>query len=197
MTTVVGDVIPKVGPFTDTATVKAVQDALTARGFKPTLGSDGIWGKYTQEALRSWQYESGLEVTGVIDYGVLLALGIPAPGAAASAATTTAEAVRAKAVADATAKERAKVDADRAAAAVDVAKTKVATAPTPQAKQTAERELGAAQQKLEVAQAAVVPAGLSWWQYALIGLGTAAIGVGAWSLTGSGKGKRKGRGRRR
>jgi peptidoglycan hydrolase-like protein with peptidoglycan-binding domain len=73
--------IPSVGQtYTDSVTVRAVQTALQSKGFSP--GSiDGKYGPKTAAAIKKMQSAAGIPQTGVIDYGVLMALGvsIPAP----------------------------------------------------------------------------------------------------------------------
>lgn len=192
---IIGDnVVPTVGTnYTDKATVLAVQKALTAKGFAPKKGNDGVWGPDTKETLQSWQYETGQAVTGVIDYGVLLALGVPAPGTAATAASASA----ASTLADATRRAHAAVPSDvdevqkqAAQQAVAAAKTRVATAATPQAQQVAKQQLAVAEQHLE----AVAPSsfltrpvlGQPLWLLLVGGVGVLAVGVGAYAmLTGT------------
>ena len=76
-----GDVtsIPKAGiTYTDEPTVRAVQTALKDKGFDPGT-IDGIYGPKTQRAIKAMQSAAGTAQTGVIDYSVLMALGISAP----------------------------------------------------------------------------------------------------------------------
>lgn len=81
------DTIPSVSPdsgYTDSATVLAVQMALQAKGFSP--GSlDGIMGPKTAAAIKRMQSSAGIPQTGVIDYGVLSALGVSAGASSAPA----------------------------------------------------------------------------------------------------------------
>jgi peptidoglycan hydrolase-like protein with peptidoglycan-binding domain len=76
-----GDVtsIPKAGvTYTDAPTVRAVQKALKAQGFDPGT-IDGIYGPKTAAAIRSMQLAASQPQTGIIDYSVLMALGVSAP----------------------------------------------------------------------------------------------------------------------
>jgi peptidoglycan hydrolase-like protein with peptidoglycan-binding domain len=73
------DVVPKAGAvYTDYDTVLAVQKALKAKGFDPKE-IDGRMGPDTAGAIRAMQAALGVPQTGVIDYGVLMALGVQAP----------------------------------------------------------------------------------------------------------------------
>lgn len=190
---VIGDVtIPTVGQnYTDKATVLAVQKALTAKGFAPKKGNDGVWGPDTKETLTSWQYETGQAVTGAIDYGVLMALGVPAPGTAGAFASASA----ASALADATQRSHAYAPSDvdeaqkqQAQQLVAAAKARVASATTPQAKQVATQQLAVAEKHLEtVAPSSFLTKevlGQPLWLVAVGVLGLAAVGVGIYSLTG-------------
>lgn len=78
------DTIPSAGAtYADSATTLAVQTALKTKGYDP--GSlDGIYGPKTSAAIKSMQSAAGIPQTGVIDYGVLMALGIPVPPASSS-----------------------------------------------------------------------------------------------------------------
>lgn len=84
------NVIPKAETYTDHDTVLAVQRALKAKGYD--LGStgpnhdglDGEFGPHTSAAIKKFQSASGIPETGVVDYGVLLALGISPPSNASS-----------------------------------------------------------------------------------------------------------------
>lgn len=89
-----GDVtIPKAGiTYTDAETVRAVQTALKEQGFNPGT-IDGVFGPKTSAAIKAMQAARGGGQTGVIDYGVLAALGVQAPsGSSASAAPSTSSA---------------------------------------------------------------------------------------------------------
>lgn len=73
--------IPSVGQtYTDSVTVRAVQTALKSKGFDPGT-IDGKYGPHTEAAIKKMQLSASMPQTGVIDYGVLMALGvsIPAP----------------------------------------------------------------------------------------------------------------------
>jgi len=86
-----GDVtIPKAGiTYTDEPTVRAVQNALKAKGFDPGT-IDGVFGPKTSAAISAMQSAAGMGQTGVIDYGVLAALGVEAPqGGQATKSTAT------------------------------------------------------------------------------------------------------------
>lgn len=75
------DTIPSAGvTYTDKPTVLAVQKALLTKGFKlPKYGADGNFGDETATAIRAMQSAAGIPQTGVIDSGVLVALGVSAP----------------------------------------------------------------------------------------------------------------------
>lgn len=75
----IGDNIPSAGATynNDPATVLAVQTALKAHGFDPGP-LDGEYGPKTKKAIEAMQTAVGLEKTGVIDYGVLMALKVTA-----------------------------------------------------------------------------------------------------------------------
>ncbi len=62
------------------AEVKAVQEALNQHGFK--LEADGVMGRATKKALKKFQKENGLKVTGKIDEPTKEKLGIGAKPAA-------------------------------------------------------------------------------------------------------------------
>jgi peptidoglycan hydrolase-like protein with peptidoglycan-binding domain len=55
-------------------TVKAVQEALDKEGYK--LKADGLMGKHTRNALKSYRKKNGLKVTGKIDEATLAKLGV-------------------------------------------------------------------------------------------------------------------------
>ncbi len=203
-TIISGDVtIPTVAPssssgYRDKATVLAVQTALKAKGFNPGP-LDGIYGPKTAAAIKA----SGASSAGIIDYGVLAALGVQAPGtsgamASAQAASTLADATQAAhagAGLDDT-KNDAQVEAQvqAARAAVDTAKVKVAAAATPQAAQVAKQQLAVAEQHL----ASVEPSSnflmknvgvinRPLWQVLLGGLGLAVATTGVVLLVGGRK----------
>ena len=83
------DTIPSVSPasgYTDSATVLAVQTALQSKGFSPgTL--DGVFGPKTSAAIKAMQSASSIPQTGVIDSGVLMALGVSAPSGSSSSSS--------------------------------------------------------------------------------------------------------------
>jgi peptidoglycan hydrolase-like protein with peptidoglycan-binding domain len=54
--------------------VKAVQEALNKQGYK--LKVDGLMGKHTQNALKSYQKKNGLKVTGKTDKATLAKLNV-------------------------------------------------------------------------------------------------------------------------
>ncbi|HVO22492.1 MAG TPA: peptidoglycan-binding domain-containing protein [Candidatus Margulisiibacteriota bacterium] len=73
------DVIPAAGQtYNDHATVLAVQTALKNKGYDPK-GLDGVFGPNTSKAIKAMQSDAGIPQTGVIDSGVLMALGVSAP----------------------------------------------------------------------------------------------------------------------
>jgi peptidoglycan hydrolase-like protein with peptidoglycan-binding domain len=55
-------------------TVKAVQEALDKEGYK--LKADGLMGKHTRNALKSYQKKHGLKVTGKMDEATLAKLNV-------------------------------------------------------------------------------------------------------------------------
>jgi peptidoglycan hydrolase-like protein with peptidoglycan-binding domain len=74
------DIIPKAGvTYTDKATVTAVQQVLLSRNYDPGI-IDGRYGTNTANAIKRMQADAGIPQTGVIDSGVLMALGISAKG---------------------------------------------------------------------------------------------------------------------
>lgn len=81
--------IPSAGAtYTDHDTVLAVQQALKDKGFDPGP-LDGIFGPKTAKAIRAMQATiPGVGQTGVIDYGVLMALQIPVPAATSSSSSS-------------------------------------------------------------------------------------------------------------
>lgn len=94
-------VIPKVGQtYHDAVTVTAVQKKLNEKGFGP-IKVDGIYGPETAGALKKMQAKYGLDQTGVVDYGALLALGVSAPPAVKVPAKSAASATSKPAVAPA------------------------------------------------------------------------------------------------
>jgi peptidoglycan hydrolase-like protein with peptidoglycan-binding domain len=73
--------------YTDTATVTAVQRGLLARGYKlPKYGADGNYGDETAAAIRKFQKDMGVAVTGKIDYYVAAAFKNVGAGVSATAA---------------------------------------------------------------------------------------------------------------
>lgn len=64
--------------YNDSATVFSVQTALKAKGFNPGA-IDGVYGPNTSKAIKAMQTAAGLPATGVVDYGVLMALGVTVP----------------------------------------------------------------------------------------------------------------------
>ena len=77
--------IPKAVSYTDEVTVLAVQGALRAKNYSVKL--DGLFGTETSKAIKKMQRDIGVGETGVIDYGVLNALGLPAPAYAPTVTT--------------------------------------------------------------------------------------------------------------
>ena len=65
------------------AQITQVQQALKAKGYDPGT-TDGVMGTQTQEALRKFQKENGLKVTGTVDAQTAKALGVSASGSAAT-----------------------------------------------------------------------------------------------------------------
>ena len=63
------------------AQITQVQQALKAKGYDPGT-TDGVMGTQTQEALRKFQKENGLKVTGTVDAQTAKALGVSASGSA-------------------------------------------------------------------------------------------------------------------
>ena len=99
----IGAEVPAAVSYTDYDTVLAVQKALKARGYDPGK-LDGLFGKNTSAAIKKMQKDLGVGQSGVCDYGVLMALKVPAPaytptvttaGRSASAAAKDADAVAA------------------------------------------------------------------------------------------------------
>lgn len=186
--------IPSAGvSYTDYDTVLAVQRALLAKGYKlPKYGADGDLGSETVSAIKAMQKDAGLSQTGVIDYGVLMALGVKAPsstptrstaGSSASAARKDVQAVAdnaAKAADDAEtafevqqAAAQVKAVAEQAApppppevqAKVAKAQAKAKAASTPAEVKEAKKELQEAAQEVQQA----VGAG-TWYERRVLGL---------------------------
>lgn len=61
--------------------ITQVQQALIIKGYDPGT-TDGLMGTQTQEALRKFQKENGLKVTGTVDAQTAKALGVSASGKA-------------------------------------------------------------------------------------------------------------------
>lgn len=61
--------------------VAAVQEALGAAGLAPQGGADGIFGRYTESAVRQFQTARDLPVTGTVDPSTAVALGLADWGA--------------------------------------------------------------------------------------------------------------------
>ncbi len=68
--------------YTDSNTVKAVQEALNAAGFDSGK-VDGLFGKKTSGAIRQYQEKNALTVTGEIDDDLLAAMKLSAGGVSA------------------------------------------------------------------------------------------------------------------
>lgn len=74
--------------YVDEATVKAVQEALIAKGYDlGETAADGVYNEVTAFAVSQLQTAEGLAETGVIDDDVLAALGVPIPVPPAPPAT--------------------------------------------------------------------------------------------------------------
>jgi len=84
----------------DNATVLKVQEELQAMGYNPGP-LDGIWGKKTKRALKRFQYESGLTVTGKIDRPTKERLGLIKPDKAVTEPTVAKEVTKPSAPKDA------------------------------------------------------------------------------------------------
>jgi peptidoglycan hydrolase-like protein with peptidoglycan-binding domain len=201
------DVIPSAGVvYTDSATILAVQKALKARHFDPGP-IDGVFGPMTAKAIRAMQSWLGVAQTGVIDYGVLMALQISAPDRSKVAADMSADAAADAAMAA----ERAKTPSDvQAAAQKAVAVAEAAQPPAPEAVAAAQKAQVAAKAATTPAQVAAVKEqvqtamviaqqppwygkvvlGRPLWQVGLVGLGFAAALTGAGFLIFSGPGRR-------
>lgn len=209
------DTAPKAVSYTDSDTVLAVQLALRLQGYDPGP-LDGIFGKKTSAAIKVMQKAAGIGQTGIVDYGVLNALKVPAPGytpststagSSASAAAQDAEAV----AASATTPAQVQAASQQVAAANAVAapppppevqeKVAKATAAAKAAKTPAEVQSAALQ--VQDAAKAVVSATSFWgsplwagaslnrWQGALVGVGVVAIGGGLIGLFTGGKKRRR------
>lgn len=74
------------------AGVQQLQERLTAAGFRPAGGADGIFGPATRSALIAFQESKGLPATGTVDAATAAALG--GATAAASTASTGQQAAR-------------------------------------------------------------------------------------------------------
>lgn len=158
--------IPTVQQYTDRNTVLRVQTALVSRGIN--VGAlDGVMGPKTAAGIRAWQKSAAIPETGVIDYGVLLGLGVPVPGAAPAQAAVQREFDAQEAY------RKAKATAPTAA-------------PTASARPTGEAPLVTLPSQLD--PAAPIDAGRPWWQYALVATAIGAIGYGGFLLV-----KKKGR----
>jgi peptidoglycan hydrolase-like protein with peptidoglycan-binding domain len=197
--------IPTAGAdYIDYKTVLAVQAALKAHGFNPgTL--DGKMGPNTAKAIRAMQSSISIPMTGVIDEGVIEALGVT-PGVLPPGVSAAAKAqVEAQAALDAaTAVEHAETPSDVQAAADQVVAAAPAQPPELKAAAVAAANKAKAAKtpaaveaaKTEVQQAAkqVVSATGPWygrnvpgvnrplWQVGLAGVGVFAIGGGLYSL---------------
>jgi len=152
---VVGADVPTEGAtYTDHDTVLAVQRALSAKGFDPGP-FDGLMGPKTSTAIKKMQAALGADQTGVIDYGVLLALGIPVPSNAPSSLSSLPSSGR-------PAKGWSQPQPDKMGPAV-----------TPDDSMTS----GSVQPSFFMRETPLW--GLKVWQAGLIGLGSLFVGIGA------------------
>ncbi len=190
------ETIPTAGAnYTDYKTVLAVQGALKAKGFDPKK-LDGKMGPNTAKAIRAMQVSAGIPQTGVIDEGVIMALGV-VPGVLPPGVTASAEAdVKAQVALDAaTAVEHAATPQDAQVASQQVVDAAPATPPelkqaaqaahaaiaqarTPAALQAAKQQVQVAAQNIAAAQAP------GWWSTPLwsgapVKRWQGAVGVGA------------------
>lgn len=131
--------IPTAGAdYTDAKTVAAVQAALVAKGYDlgdtgPNKdGVDGVFGPKTKAAIKKMQTDAGLDPTGKIDEGVIMALKVT-PGVLPPGVTLAGRAaVQAQVALDAaTAAEHADTPPSVQAAAQQVADVVAAAAPPP------------------------------------------------------------------
>ncbi len=181
MEDIFGDDIPSVGAtYTDKPTVTAVQTALAAKGYSPGK-IDGVYGPNTAAGIRAMQTAAGTPVTGTIDYGVLMALGVPAPGTAASFVA------KGEAAALQSASATAQVDALKNQ--LDAAQKELASAKTAQQQQAASKKVEVLTQAVTAAEPSffmqnVPGVNLPFWQVAIAGIGLAAVGFGAYSMMG-------------
>ena len=67
--------------------VRAIQRAVIGAGIYLVGGADGIFGRYTTGAVRTFQTARGLPVNGVVDEPTAVAMGLYTPPAATAAAT--------------------------------------------------------------------------------------------------------------
>jgi peptidoglycan hydrolase-like protein with peptidoglycan-binding domain len=198
--------IPTAGAkYTDKATVSAVQTALNAKGFGP-LKVDGLMGPKTSASITAMQFAAGEAPSGVIDEGVIMALGVT-PGVLPPGVTAAGKAaVEAEAALDAaTAAEHAETPSDVQAAAAQVvaavpadqpalkqaavsAHVAAVSATTPAQAVAARAQVQAVAQQVKAAVSPPVP----WWQWAILGTGGAAVVVGLGALVfGGSNGKRR------
>ena len=84
----------------DNATVLKVQEELQAMGYNPGP-LDGIWGRKTKRALKEFQYENGLSVTGKIDRPTKEKLGLITPDKAVAEPSVAKEVTKPSAPKDA------------------------------------------------------------------------------------------------
>ena len=103
----------------DNATVLKVQEELQAMGYNPGP-LDGIWGRKTKRALKKFQYESGLTVTGKIDRPTKERLGLIKPDKTITEPTVAKEVPKPSAPKD-TPEPIASVDTAEPIASVDTA----------------------------------------------------------------------------
>lgn len=59
--------------------VEAVQQSLRDAGYYNRAPVDGLWGRYSKEALSSFQHDKGLRVTGYPDKETIKLLGVRFP----------------------------------------------------------------------------------------------------------------------
>lgn len=204
------ETVPRAVSYTDHDTVLMVQMALKGKSYDPGP-LDGIFGPKTSAAIKKMQGDAGIGKTGIVDYGVLMALGVKAPAytptlttASASAAAQDAAAVAASATTPAAVQAASQqVEAANAVALPPpppAVQTKVAQAAAAARAATTPAEAQAAALQVQDAAKAVASstsflgaplwagAPLNRWQGALAVAGAAAVGIGLASLFG---GKRR------
>ena len=185
------DTVPSAVSYTDHDTVLAVQSALKQRGFDPGP-LDGIFGPKTSKAIKSAQKAAGQGSTGVVDYGVLMMLGVRAPAYTPTVTTAGRSASAAAKDADETAGvAQTPFDVQQAAQQVQAANAVALPPPPPEVQTRVAQAVAAAQAARtpeEVAQAAqqiqdaarAVVSATSWWNQPL----WANAPIKRWHVTG-------------